>query len=65
MGDVVYVARSNQSRKLHSRFSNVRYVIIEFQGRDTCQIVNTLDGQKYEECKVFDSCSNGQENVIR
>ena len=47
VGDVVYVARKNVDAKLVSEFDLTRYVIIDFLGRDTCKVVNTVDGRTY------------------
>ena len=45
----MYLARSksDSNSKLKSKFDNIKYVIIDFVGRDTCKIVNTLDGKTY------------------
>ena len=45
--DVVYVARKNVDAKLVSKFDLTRYVIIDFLGRDTCKVVNTVNGRTY------------------
>ena len=47
VGDVVYVARKNVDAKLVSKFDLTRYVIIDFLGRDTCRVVNTVNGRTY------------------
>ena len=47
VGDVVYVARKNVDAKLVSKFDLTRYVIIDFLGRDTCKVVNTVNGGTY------------------
>ena len=47
VGDVVYVARKNVDAKLVSKFDLTRYVIIDFLGRDTCKVVNTVNGRTY------------------
>jgi hypothetical protein len=49
VGDMVYLARSkcDSNSKLKSNFENIKYVIIDFVGRDTCKVVNTLDGKIY------------------
>ena len=49
VGDILYLARSRSDRnnKLKTKFDRVKYVIIEFIGRNTCKVVNTLDGKIY------------------
>jgi hypothetical protein len=49
VGDIVYLARSksDSNSKLKSKFDNIKYVIIDFVERDTCKVVNTLDGKTY------------------
>ena len=47
VGDVVYVARKNVDATLVSKFYLTRYVIIDFLGRDTCKVVNTVNGRTY------------------
>ena len=32
---------------LESKFGAVRHVIVEFKGKDTCKIVNTVNGKTY------------------
>ena len=49
IGDIVYLAgtRFDGTNKLKSKFDTVKYVIIDFVGRDTCKVVSTLDGKVY------------------
>ena len=49
IGDIVYPAwtRSDGTNKLKSKFDTVKYLIIDFVGRDTCKVVSTLDGKVY------------------
>ena len=44
---MVYVARKNIDAKLVSKFDLTRYVIIDFLGRDTCKVVNMVNGRTY------------------
>ena len=49
IGDIVYLAqtRFDGTNKLKYKFDTVKYVIIDFLGRDTCKVVSTLDGKVY------------------
>ena len=45
MGDIVYCAQLQQKSKLTPIFIPEKCVIIEFHGRDTCSVVNTITGR--------------------
>ena len=43
--DIVYCAQLQQKSKLTPRFIPEKGVIIEFHGKDTCSVVNTITGR--------------------
>ena len=45
MGDIVYCAQWQQKSKLTPIFIPEKFVIIEFHGKDTCSVVNTITGR--------------------
>ena len=45
MGDIVYCAQLQQKSKLTPTFIPEKCVIIEFHGKDTCSVVNTITGR--------------------
>lgn len=47
IGDVVYCAENVAHGKLSSNFRPERYVVIKFTARDTCSVVNILNGKIY------------------
>ena len=45
LGDIVYCAQLQQKSKLTPTFISKKCVIIEFHGKDTCSVVNTITGR--------------------
>ena len=45
LGDIVYCAQLQQKSKLTPIFIPEKCVIIEFHGKDTCSVVNTITGR--------------------
>ena len=45
LGDIVYCAQLQQKSKLTPTFISEKCVIIEFHGKDTCSVVNTITGR--------------------
>ena len=66
VGDIVYLARSksDSNSKVKSKFDNIKYVIIDFVGRDTCKVVNTLDGKTYVRNVKFLTCAPIAERAL-